>query len=67
MTYAKGLQEGKGSSDISDTHKSRQYSKDGKDEDEKSKLSTAQRYDKLNHYKRLAYFLTSSYVKLGVP
>ena len=66
MIYEKGLQEGKGFSDVFDTHES-PPSKDGKDEDKKSKLSTAQRYDKLNHYETQAYFLTSSYVKLGVP
>ena len=43
MICAKGLQEDKGSSEIFDTHKSRRYSKDGKDEDKKFKLSTAQR------------------------
>ena len=43
MIHAEGPQEVKGSSDIFDTHRSLLYSKDGKDEDKKSKLSTAQR------------------------
>ena len=54
MIYSKGLQEAKNPSDIFDTHKSRLWSKDGKDEDKKSKLSTAHRYDKLNHYETQA-------------
>ena len=47
MIYAKGLQEGKVSSDI---RKIRVYFKDGKDEDKKSKSSTTHRYDKLHTY-----------------
>lgn len=39
MIYAKGLQEGEGSSDVLDTYKSRRYSKD--DEGQNFKLSTA--------------------------
>ena len=61
-----GLQEGKVSSDILDTRKTRRYSKDGKDEDKKSKLSTAHRYDNLNHHETQASLLTSTYVRLDV-
>lgn len=52
MVYTKGLQEGKVSSDILDTSKIRRYSKDGKDDDKKSKFYTAHRYDNLNHHER---------------
>ena len=41
MIYTKGPQEFKSSSDIFDTSRSLLYSEDGKDEDKKSKLSTA--------------------------
>lgn len=63
MVYTKGLQEGKVSLDILDTSKIRRYSKDGKDDDKKSKLYTAHRYDNLNHHETQASLL---YVKLGV-
>lgn len=63
MIYAKGLQEGKVSSDIRNI---RRYFKDGKDEDKKSKSSTTHRYDKLIHFETQTSLLTSAYVKLGV-
>ena len=63
MIYAKGLQEGKVSSDIFDTHNIRRYFKDGKDEDKKSKSSTTHRYDKLNQFETQTSLLTSACVK----